>query len=81
MEIKVFPDIVLITFVFASCRRNQIVTWRFKCFKTSRKQLFTLVSVGVEGLYEDYSVSRSRANNNFFSLVVIEIKALGLYED
>ena len=51
--IEVFSVIVLITFVFASCHRNQIVTWRFKCFKTSRKQLFTLVSVGVEGLYED----------------------------
>ena len=48
-----FPDIVLITFVFASCHRNQIVTWTFKCFKTSLKQLLTLVSLGVEGLYED----------------------------
>ena len=48
-----FSDIVLITFFFASCHRNQIVTWRFKCFNTSHKQLFTLVSVGVKGLYED----------------------------
>ena len=47
-----FPDIVLITFYFASCHKNLIVTWRFKCFKTLRKQCFTLVSVGVKGLYE-----------------------------
>ena len=64
-------------FFFAGCHRNQIVTWRFKCFtssfiqlsatggltvrpggarwcfKTSHKQFFTLVSIGVKGLYED----------------------------
>ena len=48
---------------FASFHRNQIVTWRFKCFKNSRKQFFTLVPVRFKVLYEDESVSRRRANN------------------
>ena len=48
-----FPDIVLKTFFSANCHINQFVTWKLNCFKTSRKQFFTLVSVGVKGLYED----------------------------
>ena len=52
-----FPDIVLITFV-AGYERNQIITWGFKCFKTSRKQVFTLVSIWMKGLYGDLSVLR-----------------------
>ena len=49
MEIKVFPGRYRANNIFfASCHRNQIATWGFKCFKTSRKQFFTLVSVGVK---------------------------------
>ena len=34
---------------FTSCHRNQIVTWRYKCFNTSHKQFFMLVPIGSKG--------------------------------
>ena len=41
-----FLDIVLVTFSFSICRRNQIVTWRYKCFNNSLIQIFMLVPIG-----------------------------------
>ena len=50
MEIKVFPDIVLITFF-------SLVAIEIKLLhgdaSVSRPRSFTLTSVGVKGLYED----------------------------
>ena len=52
MEIQVFQDLAQ-TVLYVGFYRDQKVIWRFKWFETSRWNFFSLVDLGIEGLYED----------------------------